>query len=97
MTILAAGREKRIFAVPPYSRVEPLVFSDVPYRVEDHQNLTCSRSGAKGFFMNEIPQDDGSSAFEISDSDMGVKTIRKGEGADIRFGETWYKDGEMAE
>ena len=97
LTILSAGREKRIFAVPPYTRVEPLVFSDVPYRVEDHGGLTCTKSGARGFFMNEIPQDDGTSAFEISDSEMGVKMIRQSEGAPVTFGETWYKDGEMGQ
>lgn len=97
LTILSAGREKRIHAVPPFTRVEPLVFDDVPYRVEDHGQLTCIRSGAKGFFMNEIPQDDGTSAHEISDSEFGVKTIRAAEGEDIRFGDTWYKDGEMAQ
>lgn len=97
LTILSAGREKRIHAVPPFTRVEPLVFDDVPYRVEDHGQLTCIRSGAKGFFMNEIPQEDGSSAHEISDSEFGVKTIRAAEGEDIRFGDTWYKDGEMVQ
>ena len=95
LTILSAGREKRIFAVPPYTRVEPLVFSDVPYKVEDHGNLTCTRSGTTGFFMNEIPQDDGSSSFEVSDSEWGVKTIRARDGQGESRGETWYKDGEM--
>ncbi|MEL6680071.1 MAG: alpha-D-ribose 1-methylphosphonate 5-phosphate C-P-lyase PhnJ [Pseudomonadota bacterium] len=95
LTILSAGREKRIFAVPPFTRVEPLVFSDVPYKVEDHAGLTCHRSGAQGFFMNEIPQDDGSSAFEVSDSDWGVKAIRHREGSGPTLGETWYKDGEF--
>ena len=97
LTILSAGREKRIFAVPPYTRVEPLVFSDVPYRVEDHGHLTCYRSGAKGYFMNEIPQDDGTSAFEVSDSELGVKTIRARDGEEVQFGDTWYKAGEMSE
>ncbi|MEM9700726.1 MAG: alpha-D-ribose 1-methylphosphonate 5-phosphate C-P-lyase PhnJ, partial [Pseudomonadota bacterium] len=87
----------RIFAVPPFTRVEPLVFSDVPYKVEDHGALTCTRSGTTGFFMNEIPQDDGSSAFEVSDSEWGVKTIRARDGAAENRGETWYKDGEMAQ
>ncbi|AJE45792.1 alpha-D-ribose 1-methylphosphonate 5-phosphate C-P-lyase PhnJ [Celeribacter indicus] len=95
LTILSAGREKRIFAVPPYTRVEPLVFDDVPYKVEEHGALTCSRSGAKGFFMNEIPQDDGSSKYEISDSEYGVKTIRHADGEEVRLGETWYRNGEM--
>ncbi|MBU2937734.1 MULTISPECIES: alpha-D-ribose 1-methylphosphonate 5-phosphate C-P-lyase PhnJ [Pacificibacter] len=96
LTILSAGREKRIFAVPPYTRVEPLVFDDVPYKVEDHAKLTCNRSGARGFFMNEIPQEDGSSTHEISDSEYGVKAIRRTEGDDIVLGDTWYKNGEMS-
>ena len=95
LTILSAGREKRIFAVPPFTRVEPLVFSDVPYQVEDHANLTCIRSATRGFFMNEIPQDDGFSAFEVSDSEWGVKAIRRAEGSDTAQGETYYKDGVM--
>ena len=95
LTILSAGREKRIFAVPPFTRVEPLVFSDVPYQVEEHASLTCNRSGTRGFFMNEIPQDDGSSTFEVSDSEWGVKSIREREGDIVVKGDTWYKDGEI--
>ena len=95
LTFLSAGREKRIFAVPPYTAVEPLVFSDVPYRVEDHAGLTCHRSGLMGFFMNEIPQDDGSSVHEVSDSGLGVKAIRRAEGEAVEMGETWYKNGVM--
>lgn len=95
LTILSAGREKRIFAVPPYTRVEPLVFDDVPYRVEDHQDKTCYRSDVTGFFMNEIPQADGSSLYELSDSHFGVKHIRKTEAEAVEIGETWYNNGRM--
>lgn len=95
LTFLSAGREKRLFAVPPFTRVEPLVFSDVPYKVEDHGGLTCHRSGVKGYFMNEIPQDDGGSAYELSDSQFGVKAIRHAEGDDVATGETWYQNGEL--
>ena len=97
LTILSAGREKRLHAVPPFTRVEPLVFDDVPYQVEEHGHLTCTRSGAKGFFMNEIPQDDGSSTFEVSDSELGVKTIRQAGGEPVKIGATWYQNGEMAQ
>lgn len=96
LTILSAGREKRIFAVPPYTRVEPLVFDDVPYKVEEHANLTCYRSGVRGLFMNEIPQEDGSSTHEVSDSEYGVKTIRRADGDDTVLGKTWYENGEMS-
>lgn len=97
LTILSAGREKRIHAVPAHTRVEPLVFSDVPYRVEDHGDLICSRSGATGFFMNEIPNDDGGSRHEISDSHFGIKSIDRKNGAPVRFGQTWYEGGTWAD
>ncbi|HWL55216.1 MAG TPA: alpha-D-ribose 1-methylphosphonate 5-phosphate C-P-lyase PhnJ [Paracoccus sp. (in: a-proteobacteria)] len=97
LTFLSAGREKRVFAIPPHTRVEPLVFSDIPYKVEDHAALTCHRSGLKGFFMNEIPQADGSSAHELSDSNLGIKAIRRAEGEAATIAPTWYRDGRMTE
>jgi len=96
LTILSAGREKRIFAVPPHTRVEPLVFDDVPYRVEEHGSLTCHKSGLRGYFMNELPQPDGTALHEVSDSHLGEKAIRRAEGEDVRIAETWYRNGELA-
>lgn len=95
LTILSAGREKRLYAVPPFTRVEPLVFDDVPYRVEDHARLACHRSGVAGFFMNEIPQEDGGALHEVSDSNLGIKAIRRRGGEEGGIGETWYVDGEF--
>lgn len=95
LTILSAGREKRIHAVPPFTRVEPLAFSDVPYAVEDHARLTCRRSGLRGFYMNEIPQAGGGSVHEVSDSGLGAKAIRAAEGAGAGPGDTWYRGGEF--
>lgn len=95
LTFLSAGREKRLYAVPPFTRVEPLAFSDVPYKVEDHAGLTCARSGVAGFFMNEIPQDDGGSIHELSDSHLGIKAIRRAGGEAAPIGQTWYQNGEF--
>ena len=95
LTLLSAGREKRLYAVPPFTRVEPLVFSDVPYQVEDHAGLTCHRSGLSGVFMNEIPQDSGGSVFEASDSHLGIKAIRQAEGEATNIGPMWYENGEF--
>ncbi|MEE3317950.1 MAG: alpha-D-ribose 1-methylphosphonate 5-phosphate C-P-lyase PhnJ, partial [Pseudomonadota bacterium] len=97
LTLLSAGREKRLHAVPPFTKVEPLVFDDVPYKVEEHAHLICHRSGLKGFFMNEIPQADGTSIHEVSDSDLGVKAIHRTEGAPVEIGATWYENGEMGQ
>lgn len=97
LTLLSAGREKRLHAVPPFTKVEPLVFDDVPYKVEEHAHLMCHRSGLKGFFMNEIPQADGTSIHEVSDSDLGVKAIHRTEGTPVEIGATWYENGEMGQ
>ena len=94
LTILSAGREKRIFAVPPHTKVEPLVFSDVPYKVEEHHNLTCARSNLQGYFMNEIPNEDGTSSYEVSDSHLGIKKLNEEDGDTNLIGDTWYKNGE---
>lgn len=96
LTFLSAGREKRLFAVPPFTRVEPLVFSDRPYLVEDHADLTCRRSGVSGYFMNEIPIGGGGSAFEVSDSNLGIKAIQHHDGGAPAIGPTWYRNGKFS-
>lgn len=73
LTLLAAGREKRLYAVPPYTDVRPLEFSDVPFQVEDQQSWACRTTGARHKFMNELPQTDGTSAYELSDSGYAEK------------------------
>ncbi len=45
--------------------------------------------------MNEIPQDAGGSVFELSDSHLGIKAIRRAEGEDVALGATWYENGKM--
>ena len=94
LTILSAGREKRLYAVPPHTSVEPLVFDDIPFRVEDHAGLACHRSGLSGFFMNELPQEDGGVLHEVSDSELGAKAIRAAEGSGPMPAPTWYRKGE---
>jgi alpha-D-ribose 1-methylphosphonate 5-phosphate C-P lyase len=68
LTLLSAGREKRLYAVPPYTDVYPLEFDDIPFQVEDQREWVCAISGAKNKFMNEIPQPDGTSTYELSDT-----------------------------
>lgn len=90
LTILSAGREKRLFAVPPHTRVEPLVFDDVPYAVEDHAALACHRTGLRGYFVNELPQEDGTAIHELGDGGLGEKVLGGGVP-----GATWYVGGVM--
>lgn len=54
LTLFGAGREKRIYAVPPYTDVEPLTFSDVPFEVE-HTGAACRACGSSDSFLVEVP------------------------------------------
>lgn len=92
LTILSAGREKRLYAVPPYTDVRPLEFDDVPFRIEDHGSEVCYRTGASHKFLNELPQDDGSSRFELSDSGYGEKLLRAQSGEAVEIGATYYDE-----
>lgn len=67
--LFGAGREKRIYAVPPYTRVEPLEFEDYRFRVEHFGNVRCARCGATGTFLDEVPDDDtGTRTYMCSDT-----------------------------
>ncbi|MFZ5753203.1 MAG: alpha-D-ribose 1-methylphosphonate 5-phosphate C-P-lyase PhnJ [Bacillota bacterium] len=54
LILLGAGREKRIYAVPPYTKVESLAFLDHPFTVEDQEGKSCRLCGATGVFLDEI-------------------------------------------
>lgn len=82
LTLLSAGREKRLYAVPPYTDVRPLEFDDVPFRIEDQRGWTCWKSGGHNKFMTEIPQADGTARHEISDTAYLEKTIAMRAGAE---------------
>jgi alpha-D-ribose 1-methylphosphonate 5-phosphate C-P lyase len=83
LTLLSAGREKRLYAVPPYTDVRPLEFDDVPYRVENQRDWTCFRTGLRHKFMNEIPQPGGGSTYEISDTGFVEKVLKQTSGVSV--------------
>jgi alpha-D-ribose 1-methylphosphonate 5-phosphate C-P lyase len=64
LSLFGAGREKRIYAIPPYTRVEPLTFDDVPFEVESTPGARCLHCGAGGpgepeSFLVQLPGRDG--------------------------------------
>ena len=69
LQLFGAGREKRIYAVPPYTEVKSLDFEDHPFTV-DHPGQPCSLCGATDSFLDEIVTDDrGGRLWVCSDSD----------------------------
>ncbi|AGF78093.1 putative enzyme of phosphonate metabolism [Desulfocapsa sulfexigens DSM 10523] len=54
LQLFGAGREKRIYAIPPYTEVKPLKFDDREFKVESFGNICCERCGASGVFFDEV-------------------------------------------
>jgi len=74
LILFGAGREKKIYAVPPHTKAEPLAFDDVPFRVESFNDAQgnrrpCERCGATDSFLDEYINEDGSKRYQCSDSD----------------------------
>ena len=59
LILLGAGREKKIYAVPPYTKVASLDFEDHPFETEADETKVCDLCGASGVFMDEIVDPEG--------------------------------------
>lgn len=53
LSLFGAGREKRIYAIPPHTAVEPLEFEDHRFRVERSPG-PCRRCGSTDTFLDEL-------------------------------------------
>jgi alpha-D-ribose 1-methylphosphonate 5-phosphate C-P lyase len=70
LQLLGAGREKRIYAVPPHTRVKSLDFEDHPFAPERF-DAPCALCGSTAGFLDEIVTDDrGGRMFVCSDTDF---------------------------
>ncbi len=69
LQLFGAGREKRIYAIPPYTSVKSLDFEDYPFEIQSWDK-PCAICGSTTSFLDEILTDDkGSRMFICSDSD----------------------------
>lgn len=69
LQLFGAGREQRIYAIPPYTNVQSLDFDDYPFEVQ-HWDGCCGLCGATDSYLDEILLDDtGGRMFVCSDSD----------------------------
>lgn len=75
LTLFGAGREKRVYAIPPDTDVEPLTFHDVPFEVEHTPGATCRRCRSDSSFLVEVPGGDGASSWVCSDTDWCRRNV----------------------
>ena len=69
LQLFGAGREKRIYAIPPYTAVRSLDFDDHPFRLTRAPHR-CALCGSGDSYLDEVVTDDqGSRMFVCSDTD----------------------------
>ena len=70
LQLFGAGREQRIYAVPPYTPVRSLDFEDHPFRAGRAPGA-CVLCGADNSYLDEVVTDDrGTRMFVCSDTDF---------------------------
>jgi alpha-D-ribose 1-methylphosphonate 5-phosphate C-P lyase len=68
LQLFGAGREKRLYAVPPYTDVVSLDFDDHPFEVRP-QGHACALCGCSTSYLDEVVQADGEPLWTCSDTD----------------------------
>jgi alpha-D-ribose 1-methylphosphonate 5-phosphate C-P lyase len=68
LSLFGAGREKRLYAVPPFTSVVPLAFEDYPFTVESFAGHHCTRCGSANTYLDEIVTDNDQKIYMCSDT-----------------------------
>ena len=75
LQLFGAGREKRIYAIPPFTDVRPLDFDDHPFRLTRAPHR-CALCGVDGSYLDEVVTDDkGGRMFVCSDTDWCAQQL----------------------
>ena len=82
LQLFGAGREKRIYAVPPYTEVRSLEFDDHPFQPRRAPG-TCALCGSQASYLDEVVIDDqGGRMFVCSDTDYCAERVALREAAE---------------
>ncbi len=77
--LFGAGREKKIYAIPPHTRVMPLEFDDIPFETENFTGKRCHLCGAEGVYLDELTDEEtGAKYYECSDTGYCAKRREQG-------------------
>ena len=86
LTLLGAGREKKIYAVPPFTDVKPLDFEDYPFAVETFEGKRCRLCGAEGVYLDELVDEaTGETYYQCNDTNYCVSSACR------RCGGFWHR------
>jgi len=75
--LFGAGREKKIYAVPPYTEVVSLAFEDIPFEKESFKGKRCRLCGSEDTYLDEIfDRQTGDKFYQCSDTSY-CQEVRK--------------------
>lgn len=77
LQLFGAGREKKIYAIPPYSDVKPLKFDDREFKVETFEDKYCQRCGNNKVFLDQVYDNNSDVNYYCSDTSYCDKTLAK--------------------
>ncbi|RDW15760.1 carbon-phosphorus lyase complex subunit PhnJ [Oceanobacillus arenosus] len=84
LILLGAGREKKIYAVPPYTDVASLAFDDYPFAVESFEGKHCHLCGATNVFMDElIDHSTGETIYQCNDTSYCMERLNANVEAEV--------------
>lgn len=84
LILLGAGREKKIYAVPPFTDVESLAFDDYPFTVESFEGKHCHLCGATEVFLDELTDNQtGETIFQCNDTSYCMERLNAEEKVEV--------------
>jgi len=90
--LFGAGREKRIYAVPPYTDVVPLQFEDYLFQVEDFEGQKCKFCASTDSYLDEVYDPEISERYYIcSDTSYCIKRKNQKSGLSVKIGGRWHE------
>ncbi|SHI41573.1 alpha-D-ribose 1-methylphosphonate 5-phosphate C-P lyase [Dethiosulfatibacter aminovorans DSM 17477] len=80
LLLFGAGREKKIQAIPPYSKVVSLGFEDYPFELEDFTGKRCCQCGATDVYLDEFEDEEtGEKYYQCNDTSYCLDRMNKKE------------------
>ncbi|MDQ0271842.1 alpha-D-ribose 1-methylphosphonate 5-phosphate C-P-lyase PhnJ [Cytobacillus purgationiresistens] len=84
LILLGAGREKKIYAVPPFTDVRSLAFDDYPFKVESFSGKQCRLCGTSDVFLDEVlAADTGEVSYQCNDTSYCMERLNQAEKAEV--------------
>lgn len=76
LILLGAGREKKVYAIPPYTKVKSLDFEDYPFQKEEFSGKQCRLCGAEDVFLDElIDEETSETVYQCNDTSYCLDTL----------------------